>query len=99
MYEREEGYEDYKEEMVDLMVDKEYIKKEKVRIQKEADEMHPRDLNGNKINICGSFTGFMGCCKKYENSELNLLGLGITNYFKIIKKAALCCLFLKNKIY
>jgi hypothetical protein len=51
--------------------------------------MHPRDSNGNKINVCNSFTGFMGCCKKYENSELNILGLGIANYFKIIKTLGL----------
>lgn len=47
--------------------------------------MHPRDEDGNKIPVCGSFTGCMSCCKEYENSELNQIGLGMTNYFKIIK--------------
>ena len=27
----------------------------------------------------------MGCCKKYERSDLDVIGLGMTNYFKILK--------------
>jgi hypothetical protein len=47
--------------------------------------MHPRDSNGNKIPVCCSFTGCMGCCKQYEKTEINVLGLGISNYFKTLK--------------
>lgn len=56
--------------------------------------MHPRDREGKKFPICGSYTGCMGCCKKYENSELNVLGLGMTNYFKIIKTLTLVFLII-----
>jgi hypothetical protein len=47
--------------------------------------MHPRDKDGNNIPVCDSFTGCMGCCKSYEISDLNVLGLGMTNYLKILK--------------
>jgi len=50
-----------------------------------------------KIPVCKSKTGCMGCCKKYENSDLMKTGLGMVIYFKIIKTFGivffLICLF------
>jgi hypothetical protein len=54
-------------------------------LEAEANLCHPRDKNGKKIPVCSSFTGCMGCCKEYERSDLNVIGLGMTTYLKIIK--------------
>lgn len=47
--------------------------------------MHPRDKNGQKLSVCSSSTGCMGLCKEHEKSDLNVIGLGMTNYLKILK--------------
>jgi hypothetical protein len=47
--------------------------------------MHPRDKRNQLIPVCKSSTGCMGCCEKYEESEIINTGLGMVVYFKILK--------------
>jgi len=62
----------------------------------EADKLHPRKKM-KQISVCKSNTGCMGCCEKYENSDLMKTGLGMVIYFKLLKTFGivffLICLF------
>lgn len=84
-------------EKINFNRDKEYLTK----LKYEADKKHPRLFTKNKeliyFPICETKTGCVGCCKKYEESDLNVTGLGIIMYLKILKTLGILfliiCLF------
>ena len=63
------------------------------QLEYQADKQHPRLISENKelilFPICETKIGCMGCCKTYEKSDLEVTGLGVLVYMKILKSFAI----------